>query len=77
MWALRVTSKSQILVISIRIFCILQRRECSIFQRRHQKVIEEASINVLPLRLEKAMGEAAVNVVALVIYVGAGTVEFC
>jgi len=49
----------------------LFERDCSL-QRRHQKVIEEATAP----GMSEAMGEAAVKAAKAVNYVGAGTVEF-
>jgi acetyl-CoA carboxylase biotin carboxylase subunit len=53
----------------------LFERECSI-QRRHQKVVEEATSTILTPKIRKAMGEAAVKVAQACQYEGAGTVEF-
>ena len=53
----------------------LGERECSI-QRRHQKVIEEATSPFLDEKTRKAMGEQAVQLAAAVDYHSAGTVEF-
>jgi 3-methylcrotonyl-CoA carboxylase alpha subunit len=50
-------------------------RECSV-QRRHQKIIEEATSPSLTDELRRQMGEAAVAIAQLGKYKGAGTVEF-
>jgi acetyl/propionyl-CoA carboxylase alpha subunit len=50
-------------------------RECSV-QRRHQKIIEEATSPSLTDDLRRRMGEAAVAIAQLGKYKGAGTVEF-
>tara|TARA_B100001248_G_C27399436_1_gene468778 strand:- start:3431 stop:4900 length:1470 start_codon:yes stop_codon:yes gene_type:complete len=53
----------------------LYERECSV-QRRHQKVIEEAGENILPVDLRARMCEAAIKIAKEANYKGAGTVEF-
>lgn len=50
-------------------------RECSV-QRRHQKIIEEATSPSLNEDLRRRMGEAACAIATLGKYKGAGTVEF-
>lgn len=50
-------------------------RECSV-QRRHQKIIEEATSPSLTDDLRRRMGEAACSIATLGRYKGAGTVEF-
>jgi 3-methylcrotonyl-CoA carboxylase alpha subunit len=53
----------------------LFERDCSL-QRRHQKVIEEATAPGMSQRMREEMGAAAVKAAKAVGYVGAGTVEF-
>ncbi len=50
-------------------------RECSV-QRRHQKIIEEATSPSLTDELRRQMGEMAASIGQLAGYKGAGTVEF-
>jgi len=50
-------------------------RECSV-QRRHQKIIEEATSPSLTDDLRRKMGEVAVTIASLANYKSAGTVEF-
>ncbi|MBY0553099.1 ATP-grasp domain-containing protein [bacterium] len=50
-------------------------RECSV-QRRHQKIIEEATSPSLTDELRKKMGEVACSIATLGKYKNAGTVEF-
>lgn len=50
-------------------------RECSV-QRRHQKIIEEATSPSLTDDLRRRMGEAAIAIATMGKYKGAGTVEF-
>ncbi len=50
-------------------------RECSV-QRRHQKIIEEATSPSLTDDLRRQMGAAAVSIAELAQYQSAGTVEF-
>lgn len=50
-------------------------RECSV-QRRHQKIIEEATSPSLTDDLRRRMGEAAIAIAQMGRYQGAGTVEF-
>ncbi len=50
-------------------------RECSV-QRRHQKIIEEATSPSLTDELRKKMGEVACTIASLGKYRSAGTVEF-
>lgn len=53
----------------------LFERECSV-QRRHQKIIEEASSPSLTPDLRKKMGDAAIAIAQAAQYRSAGTVEF-
>lgn len=53
----------------------LNDRECSV-QRRHQKIIEEATSPSITPELRQKMGEAACLIVEAAGYRGAGTVEF-
>jgi acetyl/propionyl-CoA carboxylase alpha subunit len=53
----------------------LFERDCSL-QRRHQKVIEEATAPGMSEAMRAQMGAAAVKAAKAVGYVGAGTVEF-
>lgn len=50
-------------------------RDCSL-QRRHQKVIEEASAPDLPISLREKMWQAAITAAKAINYRGAGTIEF-
>lgn len=50
-------------------------RECSV-QRRHQKIVEEATSPSLTDDLRRQMGEMAASIGQLAQYKGAGTVEF-
>lgn len=50
-------------------------RECSV-QRRHQKIIEEATSPSLTVELRRKMGEVACTIATLGKYQSAGTVEF-
>lgn len=50
-------------------------RDCS-FQRRYQKLVEEAPASAVPGELRRRIGEAAVELMRALDYVGAGTVEF-
>jgi acetyl-CoA carboxylase/biotin carboxylase 1 len=46
-------------------------RDCSV-QRRHQKIIEEAPINIAPAHILKEMEQCAVNLAKMVGYISAG-----
>jgi acetyl-CoA carboxylase, biotin carboxylase subunit len=50
-------------------------RDCS-FQRRYQKLVEEAPASAVPAELRRRIGESAVALMRALHYVGAGTVEF-
>jgi len=50
-------------------------RDCS-YQRRYQKLVEEAPASAVPEELRRRIGEAAVALISALDYVGAGTVEF-
>ncbi|MDT7708360.1 MAG: acetyl-CoA carboxylase, biotin carboxylase subunit [Pseudonocardiales bacterium] len=50
-------------------------RDCS-FQRRYQKLVEEAPASAVPAELRRRIGESAVALMRALGYVGAGTVEF-
>lgn len=50
-------------------------RDCS-FQRRYQKLVEEAPASAVPLELREQIAESAVTLMRALEYVGAGTVEF-
>ena len=50
-------------------------RDCS-YQRRHQKLVEEAPAARIPAALRRQMQGAAIALMEAVGYVGAGTVEF-
>ena len=53
----------------------LGERECSM-QRRHQKVLEEATSPIVDPDMRRRMGEVAVRVAKAANYTNAGTVEF-
>lgn len=53
----------------------LFERDCSI-QRRHQKVIEEATAPNISDEMRKQLGETAVTAAKAIHYEGAGTIEF-
>jgi acetyl-CoA carboxylase biotin carboxylase subunit len=50
-------------------------RDCS-FQRRYQKLVEEAPAAAVPAELRRQIAEAAVTLMSALDYAGAGTVEF-
>lgn len=50
-------------------------RDCSV-QRRHQKIIEEAPVTIVPPAVFKHMEQSAVRLGKLVGYVSAGTIEY-
>src|SRR5271165_534037 len=50
-------------------------RDCSL-QRRHQKLVEEATSSTLPAEVRSQLGQAAVRLARTVGYVNAGTCEF-
>lgn len=50
-------------------------RDCS-FQRRYQKLVEEAPASAVPQELRRQIAEAAVILISALNYVGVGTVEF-
>ncbi len=54
----------------------LGERECTLLQRRHQKVIEEAPSPIVDAVTRERLGSAACAAAASVDYRGAGTVEF-
>ncbi|MCW5937124.1 MAG: acetyl-CoA carboxylase biotin carboxylase subunit [Fimbriimonadaceae bacterium] len=54
----------------------LGERECSIQNRRHQKIVEEAPCAFITESQRREMGEAAVRVARTVGYSNAGTMEF-
>ncbi len=68
--------------IEIQVFCdqhgntyTFSERECSI-QRRHQKIIEEASAPFLSEKTKKAMSEVSKQLCKAVNYHGVGTLEY-
>lgn len=50
-------------------------RDCSL-QRRHQKLVEEATAPTIPLEVRRELGDAAVRLAKASGYVNAGTCEF-
>jgi acetyl-CoA carboxylase biotin carboxylase subunit len=50
-------------------------RDCS-YQRRYQKLVEEAPASAVPAALRQRISDAAVTLMRALDYVGAGTVEF-
>lgn len=53
----------------------LYGRDCTV-QRRHQKIIEEAPITMVPESVIKEMERSAINLAKMVNYTSAGTVEY-
>lgn len=50
-------------------------RDCS-FQRRYQKLVEEAPASAVPAQLRQEIADCAVRLMTALDYLGAGTVEF-
>ncbi|MGD9527375.1 MAG: acetyl/propionyl/methylcrotonyl-CoA carboxylase subunit alpha [Pseudonocardia sp.] len=65
----------QVLADSLGTTVHLGDRDCS-YQRRYQKLVEEAPAGAVPDELRRRIAEAAVALMAALDYVGAGTVEF-